>query len=234
MHEGEAVPAIALRDQRDRPFTLADFRGRAVVVSFIYTRCPEPNECPLTSAKFSRMQRSAGSAIALVTISLDPVYDTPRVLARYGRLFNAAPARWRLATGRLADVDELAGRLGIFVRRSGTALVHSEGAAVIGPDGRIAELVAGGDWTTDQLLASARASLGAGRAVWFRVSPLDGCRPIAGDAFSCNKRSKHNQEWNKRSKKNLHINISVMYNFAAKTGAEGYRGVWSIQMLVGR
>ena len=72
-----------------------------MVVSFVYTRCRDARMCPLVAAKFARMQRQLrGTPIRLVTVTLDPGYDTPRVLARYGAAYGADPARWLLVTGR--------------------------------------------------------------------------------------------------------------------------------------
>ena len=158
---GDALPALSLVAQNARHFTLADLRGNAIALSFIYTRCPDPKMCPLISAKFARAQEIIGTApIRLVLLTLDPGHDTPRVLARYGRAFGQNTRYWTLATGAPAALDELAGRLGIATSttRAGD-FVHSEAAVIIGPDGRLARIIDGNDWTATELIDASRATL---------------------------------------------------------------------------
>ena len=162
MHEGDAVPALPLVDQSGRAFSLQELRGNAVVLSFVYTRCADARMCPLVSAKFARLQRAIGDApIRLVELTLDPTFDTPAVLARYGAAFGQRTDRWTLATGAPASIDELALRFGIATARtSATTLVHTEAAIVLDPHGAIARIIDGNTWTTDDLLAVARQAAG--------------------------------------------------------------------------
>ncbi len=161
LQAGDAIPPIPLVAQDGRRFTLADLHGSAVAVSFIYTRCRDPRMCPLVAAKFARAQHDIGTApIRLVVLTLDPRYDTPRVLAKYGRDLGQDPHRWTLATGSPTMIDELAGRFGIAATQTqpGT-FIHTEGLVVIGPDGRIAQATFGNDWTAADLVADAAATL---------------------------------------------------------------------------
>jgi cytochrome oxidase Cu insertion factor (SCO1/SenC/PrrC family) len=158
LQEGNAVPALPLVDQDGRPFSFDELRGQAVIVSFIYTRCGDARMCPLVSAKFAKIQSHiAKDPIHLVELTLDPTFDKPAVLKRYGKAFHQDPARWTLATGSPAWIDELAGRFGIATDavRPGS-IAHTEAAAVIGPDGRITTIVNGNDWTPDEMLAAAQ------------------------------------------------------------------------------
>jgi len=155
---GDAVPAVALVDERGRPFDLAATR-RTTVLSFLYTRCSDERMCPLVAAKFARLQQLLrGTPIRLVTITLDPGYDTPPVLQRYGAAFGADPARWSLVTGAPAAVDELAARLGVAVERPhpGT-IVHTEAAIVLDEQGSVARVVDGATWLPEDLAAEARS-----------------------------------------------------------------------------
>jgi protein SCO1/2 len=158
LREGDAVPDTALLDQRGRPFSFARTNGRTTIVSFVYTRCRDARMCPLVAAKFARMQRALrGTPLRLVTLTLDPAYDTPPVLARYGAAYGADPVRWSLVTGPAAAVDEVAERLGIAVERPRPGVVaHTEAAVVIDARGRVARFVDGAEWLPDDLLASAR------------------------------------------------------------------------------
>ena len=100
LREGDAVPSAALLDQRGRPFSFANTNGRTTIVSFIYTRCRDAQMCPLVAAKFARMQRELrGAPIRLVTVTLDPAYDTPAVLAYAGPVIQQINAHAYLAPG---------------------------------------------------------------------------------------------------------------------------------------
>jgi protein SCO1 len=172
LREGDAVPATALVDQRGRPFSFATTGGRTTIVSFVYTRCRDARMCPLVAAKFARMQQALGRApIRLVTVTLDPAYDTPPVLARYGAAYGADPALWALVTGPPAAVDDIVGRLGILVERPRPGLiVHGEAAVVIDAHGRVARFIDGAAWLPDDVLAGAR------QVAALPADPLSGLR----------------------------------------------------------
>lgn len=97
------APEVELIDAQGRPFRMADLRGRAVLVSFIYTTCN--GTCPLTTAGLDRIRSTLkarqlwGDRVAFVSITLDPERDTPEVLRRYASFYRAEPSRWRFLTG---------------------------------------------------------------------------------------------------------------------------------------
>jgi protein SCO1/2 len=157
LEPGAMIPDIPLVDQAGRPFSLRRLGGRAALVSFIYTRCGDATMCPLVSAKFSRLQRAIDPATTrLVEITLDPAFDTPAVLERYGRAFGARPDRWTLATGSPGAAGELAKRLGIVSLPGGPGTIaHSEALVAVAPDGRLVERIEGNDWTVEEALAVA-------------------------------------------------------------------------------
>ena len=93
------LPKFALVDQDGRPFTDAALRGHATIVSFIFTRCD--TACPITSMKMAKIQdKIAGDdGVQLLSISVDPTYDTPERLAAYAAKYRADAAKWRFVTG---------------------------------------------------------------------------------------------------------------------------------------
>ena len=159
LRDGDTVPAAALVDQRGRRFSFAETGGRTTVVSFIYTRCTDARMCPLVAAKFAKLQRALGGApIRLVTVTLDPAYDTPAVLARYGASYGADPAVWSLIGGPPAAVDAVTARFGIAVDRPRPGVIlHTEAAVIVDAHGRVARVVDGADWLPDDVLGAARA-----------------------------------------------------------------------------
>jgi protein SCO1/2 len=170
---GDAVPETLLVDQSERPFSFRDLRGETALVSFIYTRCRDVNECPLVSGKFLWLQKhSQGEPIALVEITLDPVHDRPAVMQTYGRLFDADAKRWKLVSGDPGAVREVSTRLGGLVtgRRADGDLIHNEAVVVIGPDGRIVDRIEGAGWAPDQVLALARQTASLPSDPWARLA----------------------------------------------------------------
>ena len=168
LQPGDTVPPLPLVDQSGHAFSIDALRGNAVVLTFMYTRCSDPAMCPLASSKFARLQAQIGNApVRLLEITLDPAFDTPRVLRAYGAAFGADPKRWTLATGADGSIAELAQRLGVATQwtRPGT-LVHTESAIILDPQGRIAETIDGNAWQPQQLMSAALATTGA------RSSPL--------------------------------------------------------------
>jgi cytochrome oxidase Cu insertion factor (SCO1/SenC/PrrC family) len=157
---GDRVPAAAFVDQRGRRFTFDALHGRPYALTFMYTRCQDPNMCPLVSAKLHRLQTlTAGTPAALVEVSLDPAYDRPPVLARYGTMFAADPTRWHLLTGEPKPVLDFAARFRILERSAGPrTIVHSERLAIVDASGRIRRLYDDARWRADDVRAALAAA----------------------------------------------------------------------------
>lgn len=119
------VGDIALVDQSGATFHLRDLAGYPVAITFVATRCQDA--CPIVNAMFSRLSRS-GIRAGLVTVSLDPAYDTPFVMARYARSLDARAPAWRFATGRPRDIARVLAAFGVVVERGtdGVPNAHSD------------------------------------------------------------------------------------------------------------
>lgn len=149
---GAAVPDFTLTDQSRSPVHLADFRGQVVALNFVYTRCPLPDVCPRLCAGFARLQkRFTGRDLALLSVTLDPQYDSTEILAGYAKIWRADPARWHFLTGGLEDVQRVAGRFGIISWPEEGLLTHTSETAVIARDGKLVALIEGSGYTADQL-----------------------------------------------------------------------------------
>ena len=149
---GETMPDFTLTAQDGRPVRLSDYRGQLVAIDFIYTRCPLPDVCPRLSANFARLQKRLGSRVALLTITLDPEYDTPAVLSEYAQRWQADPHVWRFLTGAPYDVEKVARRFGVVYWAEENAITHTSSTAVIDRAGKLAALVEGSAFTSQQLL----------------------------------------------------------------------------------
>jgi protein SCO1/2 len=156
---GDRVPATAFVDQRGKPFSFAGVRGQTVVLAFVYTRCRDARMCPLISAKFRTLQQSLTGAFHLVEVSLDPSYDRPPVLARYGTVFGADPARWTLATGKPGDVLRFDAQFGITpFPDPRIGLIHTERTVIIDPSGIVRQMIDEASWSPGEVIAAARST----------------------------------------------------------------------------
>jgi protein SCO1/2 len=152
LEPGQAVPDFAMTTQDDRPLTLSDLRGKVVVLTFIYTRCPVPDFCPLTDRKFGELARAIGPGtrraadIRLVEVSFDPEHDTPAALAAHAKGLGARPPLWTFAVASHRELEKVAPALGLSYGPTPKEIIHNRTLAVIGPDGRLVRLETRKDW----------------------------------------------------------------------------------------
>jgi protein SCO1/2 len=165
LEPGQEIPDAALVDETGQPRNLADWRGRVLAVTFIYTRCPYPDFCPRMDRQFKSAQTvilgdpQLRSRAALLSVSFDPEFDTPPVLAAHGKQVGADSAVWHFATGDRSAIEALASRFGVSVMREGTAaegVTHNLRTAVIGSDGRLSAMLTGNEWTPAELIDAMR------------------------------------------------------------------------------
>ena len=100
------VAPFQLTNQLGQPVTLHDLQGKVWLANIIFTRCPGP--CAQMSRRMSLLQKDLPPGVLLVTLTTDPDFDTPPVLAEYGRKHAAAPERWSFLTGTKAQIAQLA------------------------------------------------------------------------------------------------------------------------------
>jgi protein SCO1/2 len=158
-HAGATVPDFGLVDQNGDPFTMRKFEGRVVVVTFIYTRCPLPDFCPLMVKHLEVVRQRAyerghGADLALLGVTLDPAVDTPDVLRAYGasRLKGPKPFnQWTLATGTSSQIEDVARFFGVAYRTESGLVTHTLSTSVIGRDERIIQTFASNSWRPEEL-----------------------------------------------------------------------------------
>jgi protein SCO1 len=162
---GEEVPDFAFTDQDGKHISLHQFRGKTLMVTFVYTRCPFPDFCPRMSSNFGKIytQFASNASLAetqLLSVSFDPEHDTPKVLRNYG--FSVAHThdsalfrRWQFGAPKAADLPQIADFFALTVKPEGGLITHSLSTAVIGPDGKIVKWYHGGDWQVSDLIKDA-------------------------------------------------------------------------------
>jgi protein SCO1 len=159
---GDEVPDFKLVNQDGKRISLHQYRGRAVVLTFIYTRCPLPDYCPLMTDNFFEIQKTLKSGASLyerthlLSISVDPEYDTPKILREYAARHSADTTQWEFASGSKDEVKQVATYFGMQYWRDQDQVVHSLRTAIIGADGRLVKLYRGNEWKPDTIIADLR------------------------------------------------------------------------------
>ena len=162
---GEDVPDFSFINQDGKRIELRQYRGKVLLVTFIYTRCPFPDFCPRMSSNFGEIYKQLGSDPALanarlLSVSFDPEHDTPKVLRDYG--YSVAHTheaalfrRWQFGVPSAADLPKIADFFALTVKPEGGLITHNLSTAVIGPDGKIAKWYHGSDWQVSDLINDA-------------------------------------------------------------------------------
>jgi protein SCO1/2 len=161
---GEQTPDFALTDQNGNTVRLSSIQGQVVAIDFIYTRCPLPDVCPRLSANFARLQKRFAGRIALLSITLDPQHDTPQVLAEYAARWRADSHTWLFLTGSEDDIRKVAGHFGVIFWAEEGAITHTSSTAIIDRSGKLAAMVEGSAFTSQQLIDLVQTELDKSRA----------------------------------------------------------------------
>ncbi len=151
---GDRVPDFALTDQTGKTVRLSQFRGEPVAVTFAYTRCPDATACPMTMAKFAKLNAAiAGKDVGrLLVVTVDPENDTPTVLADFAKRIGADPARWKFLTGDARALARVSESFGVLYYPERGQIMHQQAVAVIDPEGRLASITYGANWEPEQIL----------------------------------------------------------------------------------
>ena len=166
---GDVVPDYPLLNQSGRKIKLSQFRGKVVVLTFIYTRCTMTDFCLKMSRNFADIDKALAADPAiyakthLLSISFDPAYDTPPVLRSYGGAYTGKYtketfAHWDFAAPSIADLPRVEQFFDLGVTGTGPNLMHSLATVIVGKDGKVVAYYPTNDWTTDTLLKQIRAA----------------------------------------------------------------------------
>jgi protein SCO1/2 len=149
------VPDFKLIDQRGRRLSLSELRGKVVAVNFVYTSCALPNYCLRIANNFGVLQKRfkarLGRDLILLTVTFDPVHDTPDVMSRYARRWDADPATWHFLTGPVEDVQKVCHLFGVDFFPDEGLMSHSLHTAILDRRGRLVANIEGNQLTADQL-----------------------------------------------------------------------------------
>ena len=168
---GDVVPDFKLRNQDGRIIHLDQFRGKALLITFIYTRCPLPNFCPLVTHNFAVIDKQLAASPALYSkthllcISFDPDHDTPDRLRAYGASYigrsdKRAFAHWDFAAPEKRVLTEMAKYFDVGITvGADDSITHTLSTTLVGSDGKVVRFYHGNEWTPDQVLADVKQAV---------------------------------------------------------------------------
>jgi protein SCO1/2 len=171
---GETVPNFALRNQSDRVIHLDQYRGRVLLVTFVYTRCPLADYCPRMSRNFASIDKALAKEPALyekthlLSVSFDPAYDTPAVLRSYGGAYtgnytNETFDHWEFAAPTGQDLNKVLSFFDVAATPElDRSVTHSLSTVAITPGGKVYKWYPTNEWTPEQVIADVRGALEQG------------------------------------------------------------------------
>ena len=158
LNVGDMLPDYSFTNEFGKQISTADFRGKALAINFLFTRCPFPTYCPQAARYFAEAQEQLSSTEGatnwhLLTISFDTEFDTPPVLQSYAQRYGYKPEHWTFATGALIDITALGDQVGLkFWREESGSFNHNLRTVVVDPSGRVQKILGGNEWTPIELV----------------------------------------------------------------------------------
>ncbi len=159
---GQKVPDFSLIDQNAKKVALSDFKGKVVLVTFLYTQCPYPEKCPMLAQKLGKTRdlldqvESAKGQFQVVSITLDPKRDTPETLKKYAQGQDENTSNWTFMTGKASEVNKVASLFGVIYYTEKGVIDHNMRTAVIDRKGKLSKLFTGNDWKPGEVAALVR------------------------------------------------------------------------------
>ncbi len=167
---GEAVPDFALLNQSAKKISIDAFRGKVLLLTFVYTRCPLAEYCPRMSRNFAEIDKQLQEdpklypKTHLLSVSFDPAYDTPKVLRSYGGAYTGKYsqetfAHWDFAAPSEAELPKMEQWFDVGVTPAGKTLQHSLATVILGADGKVLAFYPTNEWTVDEALKVVRGAV---------------------------------------------------------------------------
>jgi protein SCO1 len=169
---GDTVQDFALRNQDGRLIHLDQFRGKELLITFIYTRCPLPDFCPRVTHHFAAIEKQLAADPALnarthlLSVSFDPEHDTPERLRAYGAQYigsdaKGAFAHWDFAVPQKPVLLEMAKYFDLGMTAGpDESITHTLSTTLIGRDGKVVRFYPGNEWTPEEVMADVKQAAG--------------------------------------------------------------------------
>jgi protein SCO1/2 len=159
LKEGDLMTDYRFTNELGQAVSLSEFKGKALALTFIFTRCPIPNFCPLMSKHFATASEQLNSMTNgpanwhLLSISFDPHFDTPAVLRNYAKFYEYDPTHWSFVTGAMIDIDAITEQFNLPVIKQGENWDHKLRTVVIDAAGRVQKILIANQWKPEELVA---------------------------------------------------------------------------------
>ncbi len=169
LKEGDRMPDYRFTNELRQAVSLSQFKGQALGITFIYTRCPYPNFCPRMNSNFAQAATQLTQLHKgpknwhLLSISFDPEHDTPATLKAYARKLGYDRTRWSFLTGPMIDIDAITEQFGMFFARDGQGFSHNVRTVVVDASGTIQRIIVGNEWKVEDLVSEMVKAGGAQR-----------------------------------------------------------------------
>ncbi len=157
---GDAIPDFTLINQDHKKISLRQYNGKALLLTFIYTRCPLPDYCPLMTNNFSEINKGLAAEpqlqkqVHLLSVTVDPEYDKPEVMRNYGLRNNGNQSftNWEFATGSAEEIKKIATHFGLYYFAENNQIIHNLQTALIAPDGKFVKMYRGNEWKPQEVI----------------------------------------------------------------------------------
>lgn len=164
LEAGQPVPNFRLTNQNGKQVQLSQFRGKAVLLTFLFTQCPYPDKCPTIASKLKSTNDVLDKVgllnqVQVLSVTLDPDRDTPQMLKAYAQGYDKKRVNWDFLTGKAESIEAIAAPLGVVYYDQKGTIQHNMKTAVIDPSGKLVRVFSGTDWSTEEAARSLRATL---------------------------------------------------------------------------
>ena len=159
---GQKVPDFTLTNQHNKQVSLKDFKGKVVLVTFLYTQCPYPEKCPMLAQKLGKTRdlldqiENAKDQFQVISITLDPKRDTPENLKKYAQGQDEDTTNWTFLTGKATEVNKVASLFGVIYFTEKGVIDHNMRTAVLGRDQKLVKIFTGNDWKPGEVASLVR------------------------------------------------------------------------------
>ena len=156
------APEFSLSTLEGETQSISDYKGKVVLVTFLYTQCPYPEKCPMLAQKLGKTRdlldqvESAKGQFQVVSITLDPKRDTPEALKKYAQGQDEDATNWTFMTGKASEVNKVASLFGVIYYTEKGVIDHNMRTAVIDRKGKLSKLFTGNDWKPGEVAALVR------------------------------------------------------------------------------
>jgi protein SCO1/2 len=163
---GDAMPDYPFVTEEGKAIKLSDFKGKAVGLTFIFTRCPFPTFCPRMTSNFVKVaaelaKEGSPTNWHLLSVSFDTEYDTPERLKEHANRFKRDPAKWNFVTGEKAEIQALTEQLGLIMAFRNGTIDHNLRTAIIDADGKLHQNFIGNEWEPAEFAAEMKKAAAA-------------------------------------------------------------------------